>query len=311
MMLNTIFLLYCMKLSHINHDEKIYTAVFLNFILTSRIKVKELKKIGYYNLYGIEPSYKNVDYIKKTYQINNVYTGSVGNDKIPISNKTIDLIIMTGVLEHIMELDPFMNDCKRYLSDNGYLCISVPDVMQFSNDIDLYQQFSVEHINFFNKVSINNLLMRYGFENVCFDDSLSGEVIGVWQLKNICAQNNKGNDDGKIAIKNYINECQKLENDIDYIISKYSDTELYLWGAGTHTAMLYQMGTLDKLKIVNIIDSNINYDEKKINGISIIKPQDIKTENYPILISSKWAQESILYDIKEKYKLKNKVITLY
>lgn len=28
-----------MKLSHINHDEKIYTAVFLNFILTSRIKV--------------------------------------------------------------------------------------------------------------------------------------------------------------------------------------------------------------------------------------------------------------------------------
>ena len=38
-MLNTIFLLYCMKLSHINHDEKIYTAVFLNFILTSRIKV--------------------------------------------------------------------------------------------------------------------------------------------------------------------------------------------------------------------------------------------------------------------------------
>ena len=39
MMLNTIFLLYCMKLSHINHDEKIYTAVFLNFILTSRIKV--------------------------------------------------------------------------------------------------------------------------------------------------------------------------------------------------------------------------------------------------------------------------------
>ena len=36
--LNTIFLLYCMKLSHINHDEKIYTAVFLNFLLTSRIK---------------------------------------------------------------------------------------------------------------------------------------------------------------------------------------------------------------------------------------------------------------------------------
>ena len=42
MMLNTIFLLYCMKLSHINHDEKIYTAVFLNFILTSRIKVNEV-----------------------------------------------------------------------------------------------------------------------------------------------------------------------------------------------------------------------------------------------------------------------------
>ena len=49
MMLNTIFLLYCMKLSHINHDEKIYTAVFLNFILTSRIKEYVFRKS---NIYG-------------------------------------------------------------------------------------------------------------------------------------------------------------------------------------------------------------------------------------------------------------------
>ena len=60
MMLNTIFLLYCMKLSHINHDEKIYTAVFLNFILTSRIKVLEvLKKYSHESVLeigcGLEP----------------------------------------------------------------------------------------------------------------------------------------------------------------------------------------------------------------------------------------------------------------
>lgn len=48
-----------MKLSHINHDEKIYTAVFLNFILTSRIKVKV--NGGHYNHDNeYVPSYKTL-----------------------------------------------------------------------------------------------------------------------------------------------------------------------------------------------------------------------------------------------------------
>lgn len=270
----------------------------------------ELKKCGYYNISGIEPSKKNVDFIKRKYYIN-AYVGAVGSDEIPIDDNSVDLIIMTGVLEHIMNIDEFLNECLRYLSSDGYLCISVPDVMQFCNDIDLYQQFSVEHINFFNKISIENLLGKYGFTNIAFDDSLNGEIVGLWKLqKNSCPMY-KNNNSGKNMIIKYIDECSKLEYKITAVLNKYINTKIYVWGAGTHTAMLYQMGILNNLDIINIIDGNENFTDKEINGISVKNPKKIDFKDYPILISSQWAQKSILEDIRNKYKLNNDIIMLY
>lgn len=269
-----------------------------------------LKQNGYCKLLGIEPSEKNVNLIKKQYSID-AYAGSMGIDEFPIEKHSIDLIVMIGVLEHIMDIDAFLTACSEYLSDNGKFCVAVPDIMQFSDDIDLYQQFSVEHINFFNKSSLENIFKNYGFKNIVWDNSLRGEVVGIWNLEENNNVEYKNNSEGKDMIKKYINGCRELESRIKSKMERYLDRPLYIWGAGTHTATLSQEGILKYLKIVSIIDSNANYTDKLINGIAVRNPNSMVFEDHPILISSKWAQQSILEDIRGKYKLNNEVILLY
>ena len=91
----------------------------------------------------------------------------IQNDKnfLPFKNNSFDLIVCLEVLEHVKEYENLLEEIKRTLKD--YLIISVPNepffrmanflrgknVKRWGNDID--------HINFFNKKSLKNLLEKY------------------------------------------------------------------------------------------------------------------------------------------------------
>jgi len=45
---------------------------------------------------------------------------------IPISNESIDLVVMTDVLEHIQNHTLTINECNRILKKGGYILITVP-----------------------------------------------------------------------------------------------------------------------------------------------------------------------------------------
>ena len=95
-------------------------------------------------------------------------------------------------------------------------------------------------------------------------------------------------------------------------LTPYRGREVYVWAAGTHTAMLYQLGLLDGIHVRAIIDSNANYQGKEIYGVPVIAPQELAArEPLPIIISSQLAQDAIHTQIKEKMGLPNEVVRLY
>ena len=50
------------------------------------------------------------------------------------------------------------------LADNGLLYVDVPDVMQFGRTADApFQEFSIEHVNYFSAKSLSNLMRAHGF----------------------------------------------------------------------------------------------------------------------------------------------------
>ena len=108
----------------------------------------------------------------------------------------------------------------------------------------------------------------------------------------------------------YLKKANSLAEDIKHKLAPYKDKSVYLWGAGTHTAMLYQLGLLDDISVQAIVDSNKNYHGKDIFGLKVISPKELlNMKKLPIIISSQLAQESIMKQIVGMCD--NEVVELY
>lgn len=57
------------------------------------------------------------------------------NDIFPIKDKSYDLVIAGEVIEHILDVEQFLNECNRILTNNGYLVLSTPNLATFKDRI--------------------------------------------------------------------------------------------------------------------------------------------------------------------------------
>jgi len=278
--------------------------------------MKILKDNGYKNLTGIDPSDYAVKVAKARYGIK-VVKASIFDDLRHLGK--FDFIIINHVLEHIKNLNEFLQKIRNLLNFGGKIYIETPDADNFfisqSNEYlpehqEAFQQFSVEHINFFTKKSTNNLLLKNGFIKLNLQSKVSVIAIlsSVWSIPEI------DNDIlSQKKLTKYIDDSKKilsfLQLKVDKINKKY--TELYVWGAGVHTQKLLAQTNLFKSGIKFFIDTNPNYHKAKLINKPIFSPSKLlREENFPIIISSKGYQEDIKNQIN-KMGLKNEIITLY
>lgn len=273
------------------------------------------KSKGYSNLLGIDPSPSCVNAVKKLYDIE----AAVNNISNFNSDKKFDLIILSAVLEHLVDFKGSMQKIRSLLADGGLLFIEVPDAERFDLYVSApFQQFSVEHINYFSQYSIKNLLSAFSFEMTGIKANENKSNLSIDPDIFVLARK-KENGDVKIIrdaisepkVKNYITECAKIDVKIKKIIQeKLSDKDkIIVWGVGTHTQRLIGSG-LDISKILYFVDSNVRYIGKKLNGIEIKSPDVIK-EEIPILISTHSYRAEITRQIREILKLNNEIINLY
>ena len=52
---------------------------------------------------------------------------------------------------------------------------------------DLYTHFTPEHVNFFSLVSLRNLMLRHGFDEVRCETHPLGVIASVWRRRSIIA----------------------------------------------------------------------------------------------------------------------------
>ncbi|MFH1292381.1 MAG: class I SAM-dependent methyltransferase [bacterium] len=274
-----------------------------------------LKSEGYCDLTGLDPSQACVKTAKELYNID-IINGSISdlND-----SKKYDLVILSAVLEHLVDFEGSLNKICSSLNHNGLIFIEVPDALRFSSYITApFQQFSIEHINYFSKYSIANLLSKYSFEllnvleNVNLTNELSDPDIFV-MAKKVDNSSFKIERDNvsEINLKEYIKASTEIDLKIKKIIKeKLIDKEkIIIWGVGTHTQRLIGSG-LDLKQVAYFVDSNERYCGKEMNGVKIKSPNDIN-EDVPILISSYSYQDEISKQIRDDLKLDNEILKLY
>jgi len=92
-----------------------------------------------------------------------IFNGTL--EQAHFADKTFDLITLSDLLEHIRDLDAFMNEVLRVLKPSGLLMIVTPNAASFSCRMmgAKWSHYKAEHLHYFSPVTIKALLKKSGF----------------------------------------------------------------------------------------------------------------------------------------------------
>jgi SAM-dependent methyltransferase len=279
----------------------------------------KIKKSGFLNVIGLDPSPLCASAAMKLYDIR-VSNGSISD--LSALGQAVDFVILVGVLEHLRDLSAAVEEIGKIITGKGQLYAEVPDVSAFAKVPDApFQQFSLEHINFFSVQSLANLMMTRGFRQVYSQRLVRRQsqntampvVTAVFQKREEDLGQYIMDTETEKCLVEYIQASAAIDKRICEIIDGIvvSARRIFVWGVGTHTLRLMETSRLSKANIRAFVDSNIHYHEKKLQGIPIISPSQLIGEPDPILISSRVFQQEIERQVRNELKLENELITLY
>lgn len=278
-----------------------------------------LQEQGYRNVWGVDPSPACAISARNLYNVR-VLTDTVSS--LAEAGEQFDFLIMVGVLEHIRDLEGTLATIHQLLTPNGRVYLDVPDATQFADWPDApYQQFSMEHINFFSATSLANLMRSRGFEPI-FSEKVLRQYTDVSMMPSVHAVfENCGASAGELVrdheseprLRKYIEDSRSVDHRIRELIDRTAGKRepILVWGVGTHTQRLLATGGLDNVNVSAFVDSNPKYHGKRLHDIPIVSPESLAGRPEPILICSRVFQKEIEQQIHEQLRLNNEVLSLY
>jgi len=217
--------------------------------------------------------------LKNDYQVTQF---DIGMESI---EEKFDCVLCSHVLEHIYDLDNFIQKVSINLKPDGYLYIEVPNGEFYNKIVNIcpLQEINLEHINFFSKISLQKLFCKHEFY-CCqiVDDFFPLNNNKYFVIRAVF----------KKHITNYSME-EYISQGIEKINSyRFADLEnvttLYLFGCGQFLFKILKR-IMMKTNILGIIDDNPCYENNYIQNIPIISfsqfSQQVKS-NDNILITT-------------------------
>jgi MoaA/NifB/PqqE/SkfB family radical SAM enzyme/SAM-dependent methyltransferase len=267
----------------------------------------ELKKLGYKNLTGLDPSVKCLQNVKN-HGIN-AFEGELFSINLSIPNRKFDYIILSHVFEHICDLQMATDNIVSKLNENGVLYIEVPDASRYPEYyIVPFHYFDCEHINHFDENSLNNLflqknlnLLHYAKKESHVADKLYPAVYTLYQKRT-----------QKKVTKSIIPNFEVRDSVISYVEKSHSkdkwpkidkiavsQEEIVVWGVGSYTLRLIDNSSLGKCNIVFFVDKDPKKQGLKVKDVPIYSPDRLKAHKGPIIISSALYSDEVLKEIKD------------
>ncbi len=263
----------------------------------------ELKEKGFQNIYGIEPT-------KDTYELCKIKHENTINDffslkkaKSIFNKNFFDIIISRQVLEHIIELNDFLDGINHILKEEGILILEIPDFgWNLSNlDYSLWE----EHVNYFTYESLDNLLRKNNFSIFHWEVTLfAGTALTVFAQKSKKKEKDYiYNNNQYKKVNNYKNALPLFKEEFSNFL-KISKKDIKVYGCGARSSTLINLLDLGD-KVSCYIDDQAEKQNKFIPGsLTEIRAWDEKKDHSSILLLGvNTESESKLI---RKRKLKNK-----
>lgn len=243
--------------------------------------LKEIRKRGYEDVTGIDPSSKCIEELKSS-KIKGVQ-GKL-SDLNKLEHK-YDFALLSHVFEHVLTPKEAVENISKIITDNGFVYVEVPDAESYNKfDKVPFYYFDIEHINHFSLYHLALLFENSGYEIVfkkqgkylVAEDSFY-PMIGILFRKN---PKIKKKSESKLDlnlrnsiieyISNSINKAKFLT--FDNLIK--SQEEIIIWGAGSYTTRLLGTTDLGKCNIKYFIDNDRNKHNKTLACAKVVTPEE-------------------------------------
>lgn len=122
----------------------------------------EARKDGW-EVYGVEMSKWAVDHAQNKLGLKNIYQGLLSDAKLPKNH--FDAVVMTDVIEHLLDPRAVLEEIRPLLKANGVLCCNTPDIGSLMSRILGAKWWGIKqaHLFYFNKFTLNEMLTAAGF----------------------------------------------------------------------------------------------------------------------------------------------------
>lgn len=284
--------------------------------------LKYLYSKKYCFVYGIDPSKESVDNLSLNGikgQVGNVYTCDEINN-----TKNIDMIISTGVLEHLLFPRDALKHMANMLNNNGYMYICVPASEKYCEELlPKANYFNHEHINHFTKQSLGMLAESVGLSIVEMQITKACEEL-EYSLNAVLRKseeyydaNIKGKDRiGRESIEKYFNKISLEESKtlavLQNIINKKK--KVIMWGTGNYAGSILKQCSEIRDNILFFVDNNPKREGTEYYGKKVYRP-DILVKNIDnvedslLLICVMQSKKEIANDIRS-LNIRNEVVFL-
>ena len=246
--------------------------------------LEKMKRAGYGNVYGVEPSNECVEYVKTKYGID----ARVGTaDSIPFKEK-FDVIISTHVFEHVLNLDEAVSSITQSLADDGMLYVEVPDLARYASldeaePIDYITFY--EHINHFTIESLSNLFKSHKYGLIEYGRKILNKgtrlplpaVYGVFK-KNAIDESITVPDAERYDVSEVRSWLSgyTFQGDEKLEVLAESQRPVYVWGINLPVQKLMALSALRKCNIAGLLDRDPLKQQKTVRGTRIQSPEILK-----------------------------------
>ena len=278
---------------------------------------------GFAQLLGVDPSPVCARMAREQFNLQ-VNTGTFSNLNLP--KEFADVMILAGVLEHVRDLAQALDKIVSHTKKGGRVFISVPNAARYAEGEDApFQEFSMEHINFFGPGSLANLMASRGFTAIAMIEEMlpvnlrttTPVVHGIFCMPKEASPrlSRTIKDTATIdGLRNYLTQCRSEDERIRNLVADLvrEKRPLLVWGVGTHTLRLLAESSLGQANIVAFVDGNPRYHGCRVHNIPVLAPEVLR--DYPdaaVLISSRAYQEEIALEIRQQLKCRNEIVRFY
>jgi SAM-dependent methyltransferase len=195
-----------------------------------------------------------------------------------------ELVVLSHVLEHVVDLLPLVTAAKSLIASGGLLYIETPDASRYGEyDHVPFYFFDGEHINHFDTSRLAALGEAVGLVTASagartFEVAPGKTYPACWVLMGQGPSDGARRTSGEVAslrdrVADYVRRCRLSRRFPELERLAAAGTPVVVWGAGSFAQRLFGDGLMSGCRVVGIVDRDGNKQGRPFAGFTVEVPE--------------------------------------